>query len=302
MADDNPARIPVVAIHGVGNHPLGAILDLIRRNLGQSREGLDVDLSEFNWDQFVEHSSWSGYRDSYWSIQKVSSNVQDAAKLAISHSTSEWDSRLAGVQRRLCDLARFGTAITFTIILSFPLLLIVVFLPGVAWEVNEFLPEQELSWLANHVFVWLLLGVAALLFLIPVLDMVRTAISRSSSRFRAALCTAVLSALAPVLVTLSVPIVVNWMATWIFVLIFGGFLLLAFLPAWFLSILSTPVEPIIYSDLVLLPYGIAFFVLIVSLQGVHYLLRNHLGRWSRQSPAGRIPLSGRTRLPSEDHR
>ena len=152
------SRLPVIAIHGVGNHEP----DKIRERLDEAfhRASISADIKEFNWDSFVDHSA-KRVHDAVQLLSTTASSISQAAALAYRPSGRGVDQVLFTLEQALyhCVL-RFWVAIGLVILLVGLLLHLLVLLPlllTMGWF------SWQLSWMKTAVIVEVFAGLLVIL-------------------------------------------------------------------------------------------------------------------------------------------
>lgn len=221
-SDTSTGKVLTIAIHGVGTHELGSIQRRIEETLKYGNT-LDLKVREYNWDQYVEHSRWKGPKNFYWSLQKTSFNIQAAARVGIARKCGGIDSKIASIQLLICELLRYLFAFLFTLAAAIPAITIIVFLPSAFEQINSALITEEIIWLFIYIGYWFMQILICGLAVIVIMSVLRSIIQKSTIPIIASLVFAFFTLFNPLLLIISIPIFVNWIAVCVIVIFFGVF-------------------------------------------------------------------------------
>lgn len=257
--------LPVIAIHGVGNHEPDRIRERVREAF--QRAGLTDDISEFNWDSFADHSI-RRVRDGVTLLNQTAGSISHAAALPLPATAGRVDRLLQRIGEGLYhSVFRVLVAGGLTLLLVGPLLQLLVQVPSAAFASIAW---DSFAWIRTATPIVVLAGALTLLALAS-LDLARSAIAVSLAPLRVTARRAALLLLQPVILLLTVPVSVR----------FGsGLMTLAgsMVPLAFLSIALNLVISPLFGNRGELMTGIGHTGLLVAgaaaVGGLHVLLRN----------------------------
>lgn len=259
---------PTIAIHGVGKHEPGKIEARIKATVGKRRD-LDLSIAEFNWDQYVDHRNVRTARDAFKNLQRVSASFHATATIAVKVRREGLDTRLTVVQLVCCNVLRHSIAIITATVFAIPAVIIVVFLPTALLQIAPLWPTGEFRWFASAIAPVILCLIAALVVGIVALGCARALIGRSFAPIRSSISCTVLTLLAPLLVVLTTPLSVSWIAIGAIVGFLSFFGVVASLLEWLLP--DTTVATV-WRDFVIAPYLVGILVGLAVFQILRYFL------------------------------
>ena len=266
-ADAEDIRIPAIAIHGVGKHKPGCIEKRLNENVGDNPD-FHLSVSEFNWDQYVDHGAWDSPRSAVWNLQKVSSNLHATATVGLSIFQPGLDARLSNAQLKCCNLLRHLIAAVLTAVVAIPAIVIVVFLPIKLVQIGPVFPMNELRWFANWFIPLLFYLLSFMLLSIILLGLARSFIQRSLSPIKSSVTCVLLTCLSPFLAILSIPLSVNWASVG---LIVGFFCILGVFVSIVELLLPNAPAYTAWRDFVVAPYLLVIFGGLLGLQALCFL-------------------------------
>src|SRR5215470_10959471 len=202
---------PVIAIHGVGNHEP----DKIKESLHDAfnRASISMDIEEFNWDRYVDHSAKQVHGVEHL-LSTTASSISQAAALAYRPSGRGVDRVLFTLEQGLYHgVLRFLVAIGLAILLVGPLLHLMVLLPS--WMFTGLLTGQ-LMWVKTAAILVIIAGLFVILGLFT-LSGLRSLATFSLRPLWVSIRRVVLLSLQPVFLLLTAPLSARFysaMAQW----------------------------------------------------------------------------------------
>lgn len=260
--------IPTVAIHGVGRHEPGRIEAGVTATVERGHR-YRLAVSEFNWDQRVDHRSIRSPEDALDNMVRVSASFHGTASAALRTASDGLDQRLSQIQLVCCSLLRRVLAGVVAAVFGIPALIFVVLFPAWAVESGPFWPSREAHWVALVAAPAVFSLTAAVALAVVGLGCLRAVVVRSLAPIRNAITASALTCLSPVMMVLTAPLSVSWLFIGALVCFFGLFGLVAFGLYWLLP--NGPVFTV-FDDFTIAPYVLGAIAILALLQGVRFLL------------------------------
>jgi hypothetical protein len=145
-------KIPCITIHGVGNHFEGDIEKLVSKSLKNTNLNNELEVSEFNWNKFIEHSRYTGIKDSFWFIQKTAHNIKVSSELLLANSHYTYDKWLGEIQ--LLTVKAVRTIVSLTVSLLIASLFIPLFLIALSLyaAIEDYYPVSAIGWIYSIIY------------------------------------------------------------------------------------------------------------------------------------------------------
>ena len=255
---------PVIAIHGVGNHEP----DKIKESLHDAfnRASISMDIEEFNWDRYVDHSAKQVHGVEHL-LSTTASSISQAAALAYRPSGRGVDRVLFTLEQGLYHgVLRFLVAIGLAILLVGPLLHLMVLLPS--WMFTGLLTGQ-LMWVKTAAILVIIAGLFVILGLFT-LSGLRSLATFSLRPLWVSIRRVVLLSLQPVFLLLTAPLSARFysaMAQWVYKVMPMALL------SSILSIVLSPLFGEFSETFSGIGVGFSIIVGIAIVAGLHFLLR-----------------------------
>ena len=259
--------VPLIAIHGVGRHVPGNIEQTLRQTIADHLD-LPVAVSEFNWDQFVDHRTVTSPTDALRNLQRLCADFHATAMTAIGVRRDGVDAQLARLQRAAAIALRHVIAFTLAALSAIPAVVIVVLLPQALMQVGQPFRVDELRWAAGGLLTPPVVVAAALSACMVVLGVARAVTQRSVAPLRSTTTCLVLTLMTPVLALISTPLSVSWAVVGGLVGFFSLFGIVVSVIEWLLP--GVPAYTA-WRDFVIAPYLLAVAGGLLALQTLRHL-------------------------------
>lgn len=266
-------EIPMIAIHGVGNHDPGKIKAALEERV-RDFDGISMRPHEFNWAHFVEHNmdqeKKQGKVQPIRAIQRLemtSFDTQAAGLAGLKAYDKGIDPGIVRLQLVFCHVLRYVIAAFLTLFVALPAVVLLVFLPSALVQTNSALPKGVFSWYAANLVPLFLTTIAAISTTVVAIGALRSAMQWTLVPFRASIVAVGLILLNPLLIVLSIPFTLPWTKLAFFVLALSLFGLFAFFLTWILPA-AGPIYSI-WDEYWLVPYFAFVAVSVIILQLLH---------------------------------
>ena len=258
---------PVIAIHGVGNHPPGEIKTALADRFLLASVSPEPEIVEFNWDSYVDHSV-SRTRDAMALLSTAAQSISQAAAQPLKPSPRKLDRALFHLEQAVYHgILRFLGAFGLTILIVAPIAQLMALLPtllfaGMSWH--------NLYWLRTAI-EWELLATVGVIVGMFFLSLLRSVATLSPRPLWVSVRRVALLLLQPLFLLLTIPFSGEFgsqLAAWIAKMV----------PMAAVSVLlSVPLSPLwggFNDNLSSLGQSAAFLGGLAILAGLHVLLRS----------------------------
>jgi hypothetical protein len=192
---------PTIAIHGVGTHAPDQIKALVDEAF--RRASVASDVSEFNWDAFIDHSV-NRIRDGVAILDETAVSITNTAALPLPASAARGDGWLQRTGDVLYSIFRIVIATALTLLILGPVLHVMVLLPSAAFTP---IALADFAWIRTATYATILLT-AGLFVVMLGLDLIRSLIRRSPAPLLVTFRRGALLLLQPLILLLTIP--VSW--------------------------------------------------------------------------------------------
>src|SRR5262245_47396438 len=191
---------PTIAIHGVGSHKPEEIHASV--SLAFTRAAMTSDVSEFNWDAFIEHSV-QRMSDGVALLNQTAESISRTAALRLPPTSSKADLRLQQLGDALYhSVFKLLIAAILTVLTIGPLIHLLARIPSFAFTSISW---PDFSWIAIAARAGVV--AAAIVFACMLgLDAIRSLVVRITAPLRVTMRRAGLLVLQPLILLLTIPV------------------------------------------------------------------------------------------------